>query len=92
MFDVFKYLSDLTARAHMLEGTINPKTGKLYTKEEIARTLGIIDNGGNLATDFVLHDDLVLHESEIISNSEPDSVAENYISNDNDDENKEDEQ
>ena len=92
MFDVFKYLSDLTARAHMLEGTINPKTGKLYTKEQIARTLGIIDNGGNLATDFVLHDDLVLHESEIISNSEPDSVAENFISNDNDDENKEDEQ
>jgi hypothetical protein len=92
MFDVFKYLSDLEARAHMLEGSINPKTGKLYTKEQIARTLGIIDNGGNLATDFVLHDDLVLHESETISNSEPDSVAENYISNDNDDENKEDEQ
>jgi len=93
MFDVFKYLSDLEARAHMLEGTINPKTGKLYTKEQIARTLGIIDNGGNLATDFVLHDDLVLHESEIISNSEPDSVTtENYISNDSDDENKEEDQ
>lgn len=92
MFDVFKYLSDLEARAHMLEGTINPKTGKLYTKEQIARTLGIIDNGGNLAADLVLHDDLVLHESEIISNSEPDSVAENYISNDSNDENKEDEQ
>ena len=44
MFDVFKYLSDLTARAHMLEGSINPKTHKLYTKEEIARTLGIIDD------------------------------------------------
>ena len=87
MFDVFKYLSDLTARAHMLEGSINPKTHKLYTKEEIARTLGIIDNGGNLATDFVLH------ESEIISNSEPDSVTtENYISNDSDDENKEEDQ
>ena len=86
MFDVFKYLSDLEARAHMLEGTINPKTHKLYTKEEIARTLGIIDKGGNLATD------LVLHESETISNSEPDSVAENYISNDSDDENKEEDQ
>ena len=87
MFDVFKYLSDLEARAHMLEGSINPKTHKLYTKEEIARTLGIIDNGGNLATD------LVLHESEIISNSEPDSVTtENYISNDSDDENKEEDQ
>ena len=86
MFDVFKYLSDLEARAHMLEGTINPKTGKLYTTEQIARTLGIIDKDGNLTTD------LGLHESEIISNSEPDSVAENYISNDSDDENKEDEQ
>lgn len=86
MFDVFKYLSDLTARAHMLEGSINPKTHKLYTKEQIARTLGIIDNGGNLATDFVLHE-------EIISNSEPDSVTtENYISNDSDDENKEEDQ
>lgn len=92
MFDVFKYLSDLEARAHMLEGSINPKTHKLYTKEEIARTLGIIDNGGNLATDFVLHNDLVLHESEIISNSEPDSVTENYISNNSDDENKEEDQ
>lgn len=86
MFDVFKYVSDLTARAHMLEGTINPKTHKLYTKEEIARTLGIIDKDGNLATDFVLH------ESETISNSEPDFVAENYISNDSDDENKEEDQ
>ena len=87
MFDVFKYLSDLTARAHMLEGSINPKTHKFYTKEEIARTLGIIDKDGNLATDFVLH------ESEIISNSEPDSVTtENYISNDSDDENKEEDQ
>lgn len=76
MFDVFKYLSDLEARVHMLEGTINPKTGKLYTKEEIARTLGIIDKGGNL----------VLHESETVSNSEPEPVAEN------DDEIKEDEQ
>lgn len=86
MFDVFKYLSDLEARAHMLEGSINPKTHKLYTKEEIARTLGIIDNGGNLATDFVLHD-------EIISNLEPNSVTtENYISNDSDDENKEEDQ
>lgn len=85
MFDVFKYLSDLEARAHMLEGSINPKTHKLYTKEEIARTLGIIDKGGNLATDFVLHE-------EIISNSEPDSVTENYISNDSDDENKEEDQ
>lgn len=83
MFDVFKYLSDLEARAHMLEGTINPKTGKLYTKEEIARTLGIIDKGGNLATN------LVLHENEGVPNSEPESVAENDISND--DENKEDE-
>ena len=86
MFDVFKYLSDLEARAHMLEGSINPKTHKLYTKEEIARTLGIIDNGGNLATDFVLHE-------EIISNLEPDSVTtENYIFNDSDDENKEEDQ
>ena len=77
----------------MLEGSINPKTHKLYTKEEIARTLGIIDNGGNLATDFVLHDDLVVYESEIVSNSEPDSVTtENYISNDSDDENKEEDQ
>lgn len=55
MFDVFKWLDDLTARAHMLEGTINPKTGKLYAKEEIARALGIIDAGGNLATTLVLH-------------------------------------
>lgn len=83
MFDVFKYLSDLEARAHMLEGTINPKTGKLYTKEEIARTLGIIDKGGNLATY------LVLHEDEAVSNSEPEPVTENDIS---DDEIKEDEQ
>ena len=44
MFDVFKYLSDLTARAHMLEGTINPKTHKLYTKEEIGVALGLIDD------------------------------------------------
>jgi len=44
MFDVFKYLSDLTARAHMLEGTINPKTHKLYTKEEIGVVLGLIDD------------------------------------------------
>lgn len=85
MFDVFKYLSDLEARAHMLEGTINPKTGKLYTKEQIARTLGIIDKGGNLATN------LVLHENEAVSNSEPEPVTENYIS-DADDEIKEDEQ
>lgn len=85
MFDVFKYLSDLEARAHMLEGTINPKTGKLYDKEEIARTLGIIDKGGNLATN------LVLHESETVSISEPEPVTENYIS-DSDDEIKEDEQ
>lgn len=76
MFDVFKYLSDLEARAHMLEGTINPKTGKLYTKIEIARTLGIIDSNGNLATN------LVLHENEAVSNSEPEP----------DDEIKEDEQ
>jgi len=89
MFDVFKYLSDLEARAHMLEGSINPKTHKLYTKEEIARTLGIIDKGGNLATDFVLHEEII---SNIISNSEPDSVAENYISNDSNDENKEEDQ
>lgn len=85
MFDVFKYLSDLEARAHMLEGTINPKTGKLYTKIEIARTLGIIDSNGNLATN------LVLHENEAVSNSEPEPVTENYIS-DADDEIKEDEQ
>ena len=44
MFDVFKYLSDLTAKAHMLEGTINPKTHKLYTKEEIGIVLGFIDD------------------------------------------------
>ena len=44
MFDVFKYLSDLTAKAHMLEGTINPKTHKLYTKEEIGIVLGLIDD------------------------------------------------
>jgi len=44
MFDVFKYLSDLEARAHMLEGTINPKTHKLYTKEEIGVVLGLIDD------------------------------------------------
>ena len=44
MFDVFKYLSDLTARAHMLEGTINPKTHKLYTKDEIGIVLGLIDD------------------------------------------------
>ena len=44
MFDVFKYLSDLTARAHMLEGSINPKTHKLYTKEEIGVALGLIED------------------------------------------------
>ena len=44
MFDVFKYLSDLTARAHMLEGSINTKTHKLYTKEEIGVALGLIDD------------------------------------------------
>ena len=44
MFDVFKYLSDLTAKAHMLEGTINPKTHKFYTKEEIGIVLGLIDD------------------------------------------------
>ena len=76
MFDVFKYLSDLTARAHFLEGTINKKTGKLFTKEEIAETLGLIDCEGNL----------VLHKKETVS--EP--VTENYIS-ESDDENKEDE-
>lgn len=78
MFDVFQYLSDLEARAHMLEGTINKKTGKFFTKKEIARTLGLMDPGGNLATD------LVLHENETVSNSEPES--------DSDDEIKEDEQ
>lgn len=88
MIDVFKYLSDLTARAHMLEGTINKNTGKFYTKEEIARVLGIIDKSGNLATDLALHE----NENETVSNSESEPAAENYISDDSDDEIKEDEQ
>ena len=50
MFDVFKYLSDLTARAHMLEGSINPKTHKLYTKEEIGVALGFIDDPNKKTT------------------------------------------
>lgn len=89
MFDVFKYLSDLTARAHMLEGTINKKTGKFYTKEEIAETLGLMNPGGVLATDFVLHE---IRKNDTVSNPKPEGVAENDISDDSDDEIKEDEQ
>jgi hypothetical protein len=74
MFDVFKYLSDLTARAHMLEGSINPKTHKLYTKEEIGIVLGLIDDPNKKT----------VNEEDI----EADDA--NYISDSVDDENKED--
>lgn len=76
MFDVFKYLSDLEARAHMLEGTINPKTHKLYTKEEIGIALGLIDDPN----------EKTVNEEAIKENDS------NYISDSVDDENKEDEQ
>lgn len=68
MFDVFKYLSDLTARAHMLEGTINPKTHKLYTKEEIGiALLGLIDDPNKkVANEEVTEEDVTNYISDSV--------------------------
>ena len=67
MFDVFKYLSDLTAKAHMLEGSINPKTHKLYTKEEIGVALGLIDDPNKkVANEEVTEEDVTNYISDSV--------------------------
>ena len=81
MFDVFKYLSELTAKAHMLEGTINPKTHKLYTKEEIGIVLGLIDDPNKKDVEEPNYISDTDKEVEEIDDSDKNATEEaNYIS------------